>query len=444
MSRFPHTYVVMAGLIAAAALLTHVIPGGRYDRADIQGRRIAIEDSFHAVPSQPAGISDVLLALPRGLAAGSDLVFCFLIIGGALGVFTRTGAVNSLIGWIAVRCRGRGELMIISLMCLFSLGGGTIGVAGEVLPFLPGLVILARRHGYDDITGGAIALLGAGAGVAGAFLDPFSVGLAQKLAGLPLFSGIALRLVAWGVITSISILYVVNYARRVHREANAVHTVDAAVPPRHALLVALLLATAATIFAGAANLEWGLTELAAVYLGFAIASGLVGGLSPNETAEAFADGAASMTSAALVVGLARSVSVIFDNANATDTILNALVSTIDELPASVSVVGIYLAQIAISFVIPSGTGQAALTIPILSPLGDMVGVTRQTTVLAFQFGDAFSNVVSPTVGYFMAALAVLEIEWARWVKFAFPLFALWCLVGLVFVFGAHAAGYGPF
>jgi uncharacterized ion transporter superfamily protein YfcC len=239
-------------------------------------------------------------------------------------------------------------------------------------------------------------------------------------------------------------MYVIKYARRVYRAGNVVPAIRAAVPPRHAALVMLLALTAVTIFAGSAKMGWGLTELSGVYLGLALVSGLVGGLCLNETAEAFAGGAAAMTSAALVVGLARSVSVIFDNSNTTDTILNALVSTIGALPASVSVVGIYFAQIAISFVIPSGTGQAALTIPILSPLGDMVGVSRQTTVLAFQFGDAFSNVVSPTVGYFMAALAVLEIDWLRWARFVYPLFIMWCGVGLAFVLVAHAIGYGPF
>jgi uncharacterized ion transporter superfamily protein YfcC len=198
------------------------------------------------------------------------------------------------------------------------------------------------------------------------------------------------------------------------------------------------------IAVGTIQLKWGLIELSAAYLAIAVCIAVAGRLTATDTAQAFADGASRMVSAALVVGFARSVPLILEDANVIDTILHSLAASIQKLPGGAQAAGIFVFQLLVSFIIPSGTGQAVLTIPILSPLGDIVGVTRQTIVLAYQFGDSFSNVLSPNVGYFIAALSAVNIPWSKWAKFVLPLFFIWCLIGLTFTLIAYYIHLGPF
>jgi uncharacterized ion transporter superfamily protein YfcC len=455
--RVPHTFVLLFALVALAAIATHLIPAGEYDRIEKDGRRLVDPDSYHVVPPSPAGVGDVFLAYPRGLLAVGTIVFYIFIIGGAFGVVGATGAIDAAIGGVVRACRGRGALVIALLMVIFSIGGGTIGLAEETLPFLPALVVLSRRLGYDDITGCAIAFVGAGAGFSGAFLNPFTVGVGQGIAGLPLFSGMGFRMIVWVVVTTIAVVYVLRYARSVKAggfhaaPASAAVPVAAAAPgarsgasARQIAVLLLLGAGLAAVVVGAMRWDWGLLELSGLFMGVAIAAGLAGGLGANGTAEKFLEGATGIAGGALVVGLARGVLVIFDGAHVTDSILHGLAGVVQGLPAQVSILGIYAVQVALSYLVPSGSGQAALALPILAPLGDLVGVTRQTSVLAYQFGDGFSNIFTPTSGYFMAGLALVEIPYTRWARFMWPLQVLWLVAGLALLLIAHAIRWGPF
>jgi uncharacterized ion transporter superfamily protein YfcC len=333
-------------------------------------------------------------------------------------------------------------------MLVFSLGGATIGLAEETLPFIPTLVILARRLGYDDITGASVALVGAGAGFSGAFLNPFTVVVGQRIAEVPKLSGMGYRLVVWVVITTIAIAYVLRWASRVKTDPGA-GSADApdphlVAPTRSQLAVlAVMAAGLGALVFGAMKLGWGLLELSGLFVMLAVAAGLLGGLGANGTAVKFLEGAAGIASGALVVGLARGVLVIFDDARVTDTILHGMAGVVTQLPAQITIVGIYAVQVALSYIVPSGSGQAALSLPILAPLADLVGVTRQTSVLAYQFGDGFSNIFTPTSGYFMAALDLAGVAWTRWARFMLPLQLLWLIAGLGLLFIAHAMRWGP-
>lgn len=445
--RVPHTFALLFGLIVLAALATHVLPAGEYGRVERGGRRVVEPGSYHAVAAQPAGLAEVFLAWPRGLEATAQIVFFIFLVAGAFGVVNATGATEAAIAAVVRAASGRGELVIPLLMLFFSIGGGTIGIAEECLPFLPALALLARRLGYDELTGGAIALVGAGAGFAGAFLNPFTVGVAQGIAGLPLYSGLGLRLACWAVMTALAIAWVSAHARRVRRAAAPAPEVGPASTPatpaqRRALLA---LATGlALVVAGVLRWQWGLLEMSGLWLAVGVAAGLLGGLGANRTAEVFLEGCAGIAGGALVVGLARGVLVIFDGARVTDTILNGLANGVAHLPPAAVVLGVYAVQVALSYVVPSGSGQAALSLPILVPLGEMVGVTRQTSVLAYQLGDGFSNIFTPTSGYFMAGLALIGVPWTRWARFIWPLQAMWLLAGAAFLLLAHAIQWGPF
>lgn len=445
--KVPHTFVLLFALVVLAAMATYFLPAGEYLRTEVGGRKLVDPESYRSIPAHPAGLGDVFLAWPRGLAATASIVFYIFIIGGAFGVLQATGALDALIAGVVAAARGRGEVILPALMFLFALGGGTIGMAEETLPFLPGLVLLARRLGYDEVVGGAIALVGAGAGFSGAFMNPFTVGVGQAIAGLPLFSGMTYRLIVWFVLTTVTIVYVSWYARR-HRIAVA--PADPSAPAavrlggRQAGVLLILLAAFVLLAVGCLRWEWGLLELSGLFIAVGLLGGLVGGLGADGTAEEFLKGAAGFAGAALVVGLARGVLVIFDAARVTDGILHAMAEAVRGLPAGATVAGIYVVQIVLSYIVPSGSGQAALSLPILTPLADLTGVTRQTSVLAYQFGDGFSNIFTPTQGYFMAGLALIGVPWTRWAKFLWPLQVIWLLLGLAFLLIAQAMRWGPF
>lgn len=445
--RMPHTFVLLFALVILAAVATHFIPAGEYNRIEQSGRKLVDPASYHRVESRPAGVTDVFMAYPRGLSEVAYIVFYIFLIGGTFGVINATGAVEAAIQQVVRASGGKGVVVVPLLTILFSVGGGTIGMAEETLPFLPALVVLARRLGYDEITGGAIALVGAGAGFAGAFLNPFTVGVGQGIAGLPLFSGMGYRFIVWTVLTTIAVVYVSMYARRIHGTPAADAHAGPSAPRstgRQKLVLAVLAAGLVAVVVGALKWEWGIMELAGLFVAIAILAGLAGGLGANVTAEKFLEGAAGIATGALVVGLARGILVIFDQSRVTDTILHGMAGAVQGLPASISIVGIYAVQVALSYLVPSGSGQAALSLPILAPLADLVGVTRQTSVLAYQFGDGFSNIFTPTQGYFMAALALINVPWTRWARFMFPLQCLWLVAGLILLFIAHAIKWGPF
>lgn len=456
--RVPHTYVLLFGLLLLAAAATHFIPAGIYQRMEQGGREVVAADSYRAVASNPAGLDDVFMAFPIGLMEVAPVVFYIFIVGGAFGVIAGTGAIEAAIHQI-MRHAGKFEKAIVpGLTFLFAFGGGTFGMAEETLPFLPALVLLSRSLGYDSIVGGAMALAGANAGFSAAFLNPFTVGVAQGIAGLPLFSGIEFRAVVWLIMSLITVVFITRYAQRVkaapetspafaidqQRPTLARSEVAAPLSRRHVLALLLFLLSFLILIIGAMEWQWGIPELSALFFALAVVAGPAGGLSWNETAEKFIAGAASLAGGALVVGLARAILVVLTQAQVIDTIMYALAATVQELPPALSVLGIYVIQVLLNFLIASGSGQAALSIPIMAPLADLLGITRQTMVLAYQFGDGFTNVFTPTQGYFMAGLALIGIPWHIWARWLLPLLGWWLATGLIALLVAHALPLGPF
>jgi uncharacterized ion transporter superfamily protein YfcC len=448
-TRVPHTWVLLAILVCLAGAATWIVPGGAYDRVVEGGRELVDPESFAPRPSDPATLGDLLMAFPRGLVATAPIVFFIFLIGGSFRVLNATGSIEAAIARMAHAWMRRPLVLVALLMTAFSLAGGTMGMAEETIAFLPALVVLARRLGYDDLVGGAIGLVGAGAGFAGAFLNPFTVGVAQGIAGLPLFSGLGYRLIVWATLTAAALVAVLTHCRRV-RSAEAADAADAtpAEPPRPTArqwsVLAILLLALAALVVGTLRLGWGILELSALFLGVAVLGGWIGGLGANRTAEELVAGAAALTGGALVVGLARGIIVVLEDGGILDTLLHALAGAVSGLPAGAAAAGLYLVQVLLNFLVPSGSGQAALSIPVLAPLGDLVGVTRQTTVLAYQLGDGITNVFTPTQGYFMAALAVIGVPWTVWARFVWKLIVAWFALGLVLVLLAQALRLGPF
>ncbi len=458
--KVPHTYFLLFIIIVIVALGTYVIPAGEFAREvnEATGRTVVVPGTYARVEQTPVSFFDTIKAIPKGMNEAGQIIFFVFIISGAFGIIQATGTISAGIASTVKRFGARGKLLIPALIFVFSLAGAILGTAEEALPFYPIVISLCLALGFDSITGTAIVLLGAGAGFAGAFLNPFTIGIAQGVAGLPLFSGIALRLVGYVLMLGVTILYILRYATKIqknpevslmyHADQNSDHALNHDEMPeftgRHRLILAILVVGLAILVYGVVQLGFYIDELSTMFLIIGILSGVVAGFSGGRIAEEFIKGARELVYGALVIGLARAILVVMTEGQIVDTIIYGLASMVESMPPAISGVGMFVVQTALNILIPSGSGQAAATMPIMAPLADVVGVTRQTAVLAFQFGDGITNVISPTSGYFMAALAIGKIPWDKWVRFFFPLFLLWNLIAIVMVVGAVVINYGPF
>jgi uncharacterized ion transporter superfamily protein YfcC len=456
--KVPHTYVLLMGLILVAALCTWITPAGKYDLIKQGNREVIDPNSYHRVEVKPAGITDIFMAFPQGLIEVADIVFYIFIIGGAFGVLNQTGTIEAGINFIVRRIGAKKVLIVPLLTLVFAIGGGSIGIAEETLVFLPALVLLAHSLGYDSLVAGGIALVGANAGFASAFMNPFTVGVAQGIVGLPLFSGIKFRAIVWAIITIVTIIWLTRYAAKVkakptislmyeldqQRESIKDQGKIERFTKKHLTVLIVSILALGLLAYGAMRWQWGILQLSALFFGLAVVAGPLGGLSFDETARSFIKGAADITYAALVVGLARGILLVLREAYVIDTITHAMATAVQRWPSQISVLGIYLMQNCLNFIVPSGSGQAAVSMPVLAPLGDLLGITRQTNVLCYQFGNGFTNIFTPTQGYFMAGLGILQIPWSKWVRWLLPLLLIWLAIGVGAVLIAHAIHWGPF
>lgn len=458
--KVPHTYVILFAMIILIAILTYFIPAGQYQKVEsATGRMVVDPASYSNVESAPAKIFDVLKAFPKGLGAAQSIVFFIFIVGGSFNIVNQTGAIEAGISKVALSLKGKEKLLIPIIVILFSLGGSTIGMAEEAIVFVPIGIALARALGYDAIVGMSIVALGAAAGFTAGFMNPFTVGVAQSIAELPMFSGIGLRLVIWVCTLVLVIGYIYRYANKVKADptkslvyelelAEKDHAIDLnnvkQMTSRHtAVLLIFGLGIGILIF-GVFKFGWYITEIAAIFLAIGIFGGLAGGMNLDDLAKSFIEGARDMTTGALVVGLARGILVIMEGSMIIDTIVFGMASVVSSLPKAVSAVGMLLVQTILNFFIPSGSGQAATTMPIMAPLSEVIGLTRQTAVLAYQFGDGISNSIIPTSGVLLANLSVAKIKYETWVKYVAPLMGLWTLMAAVFMVIAVLINYGPF
>jgi uncharacterized ion transporter superfamily protein YfcC len=458
--KIPHTYVILFAMIIIMALLTYVIPAGQYQKVEsATGRMVVDPDSFANVDSNPAKPFDILKAFPKGLAAAQGIVFFIFIVGGSFNILNQTGAIEAGIGKIALGLKGKEVLMIPIIVFVFSLGGATIGMAEEAIVFVPIGIALARALGYDAVTGMAIVSLGAAAGFTSGFMNPFTVGVAQGIAEVPLFTGIGLRLVIWVCTLVLVIGYVYRYANKVKKDPSksivfeleqqekdmAIDLSNIRTLTKRDIIVLLIFFVGmATLVFGVFKFGWYITEIAAIFLAIGIFSGIAAGTSLDDIAKHFITGAKDMATGALVVGLARGILVVMEGSMVIDTIVYGLASGISTLPRTVSAVGMLIVQSFLNLIIPSGSGLAATTMPIMSPLSDVIGVTRQTAVLAYQFGDGITNSIVPTSGVLLANLSIAKIKYEEWFKFVGPLMLLWTLLGCIFMIIAVVINYGPF
>ena len=445
-NRFPSPFVLLVTCILLAALLTWFVPAGHYERRPdpVTGRDIVVPGTFTRVEAQPVGAFQAIVAIPKGIAGAADVIALVFLIGGAFAVIEQTGALRRGVDALAGAVAGREALVIPIASVAFAAGGATQNMGEEIVALVPVLLLLTRGLGFDALTAAAMSVGAAAVGSSFSPVNPFQVLIAQKVAQLPPGSGWPFRTAVLALAVGLWIWGVWRYAARHRQVPEAVEVAPLEPGRKRRLDVVLLLTVAALVMVpiGLQRLGWGFDELSAMFVIVGVAAGIVAGMGVNGTASAFAEGFRSMTGAALLIGFAKAISVVLEQGAVLDTIVQGLVAPLDELPPTASAIGMMAVQAAIHVPVPSVSSQAVLTMPILVPVSDLLGIARQVTVLSYQYGAGLCELITPTNGSLMAVLAAAGVPFNRWFRLAFPLFLLLFLVGAAAVAAAIAIGLG--
>lgn len=514
-AKVPHTFVIVFSIILVAAALTWIIPPGKY--VPVDGHLV-----FKYKNELPADVTfssqpqtwQVFAALFKGFVKQSNIIIFILMIGGAFWIMNQSKAIDvGILSFLRFARKlehhklisrlGVNNIIMVLIMTMFSLFGAIFGMSEETIAFAIILIPLAISMGYDSIVGVGLVYVAAHLGFAGAILNPFTIGIAQGLAGIPLFSGLEYRIICWVIINALGFWYILRYARKIKRnpllspvyqedeywrkhlevnqEAIAYRTPRSAwwvwvliilalaafswfypsstlkigdttlrfnLLPISTLIFALagyfalrksvhyfilLLLTYTIVFliAGVMGYDWYVMEIATLFMALGIASGFAHGMNPDAIARSFVEGVKDILSAAVVVGLAGGIIVILEDGGVIDTILYGLSQSMNNFGQIASVGVMYLIQTVINIIIPSGSAKAAITMPIMAPFSDLIGVSRQATVMAFQFGDGFTNMITPTSGVLIAVLGVARIPYQKWVKWVWPLIVMLIVLGFL-------------
>jgi len=427
-SRFsvPHPLVLLTGCVILAALASYVLPAGEYDRRDddATGRSVVVAGTYHEVDATPVNLFDAMVALPRGMADAADVIFLVFLIGGAFTVVDETGALKRGVTSLIRTLKGRDLLVIPVVSLFFAMGGVVENMQEEIIPLIPVLIILTRRLGFTPLV--AVSMSAGPAFVGSAFspINPFQVTIAQKLAELPALSAAGFRIVFLVLALTFWVGMTMRYAARTRGPAEAVSDGDAAGVSRADWGIFGLVAVTFTILVvGMLRWGWDFNQMSAAFFTMGLIVGAVSGMGFSGTAEAYVKGFRGMAYAGILIGFARAIYVVLQDGRIVDTIVHGMFTPLEGLPVLASSLGMIVAQALIHVPVPSVSGQAVLTMPVLVPLSDLLGMSRQITVLAYQYGAGLCDLVTPTNGALMAILAAAGVRYEDWMKFTVPLYA---------------------
>jgi uncharacterized ion transporter superfamily protein YfcC len=448
---FPTAYTILFGLLIFVAALTWIIPAGEFERApnEALGKDVPVAGTYHEVEPDPQRFRKVLMAPIAGLydpvegtARAIDVALFVLFIGGFLGVVTKTGAIDAGIGRAMTALKGREVWMIPILMAAFAAGGTSYGMAEESLAFYALIIPVMMAAGFDALTAVAVIMLGAGIGTLGSTINPFATVIASDAAGIPFTQGIWLRVAILVLGWLACVAWVMRYAlavkadpskslvydQKAEHEAHflkgkqGIATVE--MTGARAWILTIFAVTFGVMIWGVAAGGWWMAEMSALFLGSAILIGLIARMGEKELTGTFVDGAKDLLGVALIIGVARGIVVIMDDGKITDTILNAAAGSLSDLSAVLFVNVMFWIEILLSFFVPSSSGLAVLTMPIMAPLADFAGASRELVVTAFQSASGLVNLINPTFAVVMGGLAIGRIGYDRWLKFTAPLLAI--------------------
>ena len=457
---FPNTYVIIILMMIVAVLLTWIIPSGEFERVkdEVSKQSIIIPGTFKYIENNPISLFKIPVYIMKGLAKASDIVFLVIIVGGAFNIIIETGMFQSFAGRLTKIFSNKEVLIIPAFSTIFALACTTMGV-NTFIGFAPIAVIIARSIGYDAIVGVSMVALGGAIGFSTGTFNPFTTGVAQSLAGLPIFSGLGYRFVCLVVFLIVTNIYIIWYAKKIkaNPESSVVYEMEQEnkkievsekqhdkIEGRHYLVLLIVIACFVLLVYGSQNWKWKLQENAAMFIWMGVLSGFAYGFGPSKIAEEFTKGAKKLVYGALMIGMANGISLILTDGKILDTTVQYLGGLLVTLPSYLQAAGMFLMQLLINGLITSGSGQAAATMPIMLPVADIIGMTKQTAVLAFNFGDGLSNYILPTSSALMGFIAMVGISYSNWMKFMWKLFLIWTVVGTVLVIVANSINYGPF
>ncbi|HIN50533.1 MAG TPA: YfcC family protein [Gemmatimonadetes bacterium] len=439
----PHPLVLLGGCVILAAAASYVLPAGEFDRAadEATGDSVVVAGTYHAVERTPVNLFDAMVALPRGMAEAADVIFLVFLIGGAFTVVDETGALRRGVTSL-VRTLGGRDLLVIPIVSIFFATGGVVeNMQEEIIPLIPVLLILTRRVGFTPLV--AVAMSAGAAFVGSAFspINPFQVQIAQKLAELPLGSAWPFRGIFLILALALWIGMTMRYASRERLEPELIEdSGDVGIDAKDWVIFGLVAATFTVLVVGLLRWGWLFNQLSAAFFIMGVAVGLRAGMGLTGTAEAYVRGFRSMAYAALLIGFARAIFVVLEDGHIVDTIVHAMFTPLEGLPLIVSSLGMVAAQAAIHVPVPSVSGQAVLTMPVLIPLSDLLGLSRQVVVLAYQYGAGLCDIITPTNGALLAMLAAAGVRYEDWIKFAVPLYLALVALGAVSIAIAIAIG----
>lgn len=453
----PHIFVLLFLIIAICAILTWIVPAGQFDRVEnAEGRMIAIAGTWHEVEQTPVGIFETFKSVYDGMVDASGIIFLVFITFASTSFITGSGAFDGLVVFLMKVFKGNSSLVVIPVfMALFGLGSSTVGMFEEWLPFIPIFASIFIGIGFDAVVGLAVVALGAGIGYSGAAMNPFTVGVAQGIAEVPYLSGAGYRVFCHIVMLIVGSALVMRYALKIKKDPSKslVYGTDFSelgmgegvehrqFGIRQMLVLVDLLAAIVIMVYGVKEYEWYYAEISTVFLIMGIVAAVIMGMKINDIGAGFVKGFSEAATAALIVGIARGILMVLQQGNIIDTIVNGLAMPLSHLPMWLSAVAMLIMQTVLNFFIPSGSGQAATSMPIMAPLADLLGMTRDSACLAFQFGDGLSNIVWPTAyAAVMAGLAGIKVE--KWWKFIFPIFFILVGVQALLMIAAVMTGFG--
>ncbi|KUO69988.1 MAG: hypothetical protein APF77_20980 [Clostridia bacterium BRH_c25] len=458
--KIPHVYVLLFAIIIIAALCTYIVPSGQFEYVfnEATNRKLVDPDSFHYIEQTPANFLTLARAVPSGMEASVNIIMLVVLVIASFEIVNSTGALNAGIYALIKRLKGKESIIIAGMTILFAIIGGFLGWAEGILIFIPLIVSMTRAMGYDSLLGVGIVLLGGAAGFTAGPLNIYTTGICQGIAGLPLFSALEFRMVSFAIFTVTAIVFVLLYAKRLKASLtnSYVYGIDTYVQEidensipkftaRRKIIVAMVAAGFILIAYGTAKWGWYLKEISGAFIILGILVGIVGKTSANDMSLQFAKGAQSIIPSALVIGIARGVLYIMEQGHILDTVIHAMANGLNGLPGTVSAVFINLIAIFFNFFVISASSKAAMLMPILMPLGDIINVNRQVITIAYQFGDGFTNYFWPTSGIVMAGLAMGgNIPWEKWAKWTWKIMLTWTAVGIAMVIAAQAMQLGPF
>ena len=443
-------YGLIFAIMVFMAALTYILPAGQYDTLEKDGRTYTVAGSYHPVEANPQGIGAVLTAPAKGFEKCADIIVFIFITGAVFTILERTGTVSDFIvgtSYLFSRREKLKKFFIPISMLLFSLGGAVFGMEEETLIFIPLFIPLALSLGYDTVVGVSIPFLGAWVGFGSAFMNPFTVGISQGIAQLPLYSGMGYRLVVWGICSAVVIGFVMWYGEQIRKHPTKSITYEAdrerlkdlkldtlgkpEFKKSHLWIAGIFALGMGFLVYGVAHLGWYIVEISGLFLGVGLICAVVGRLRMTQTTDAIIDGARSMVSVAVMLALARAIVVIAGDGRILDTVLYGIARLIGNLHPLLATEGMFWAHSFINFFVASGSGQAVLTMPVMIPLSDLIGVSPQLSILAYQFGEGWTNAIIPTAPVTMAAIGMAGIPWLKWAKWNWPLQVILALLSML-------------